>query len=54
MIAQVRRGLYLVPERLPLGGKWSPDEILALNTLIEDARRQIPDLRSQRFQPLRI
>jgi predicted transcriptional regulator of viral defense system len=36
LIAQVRRGLYLVPSRLPLGGKWSPDEILALNTLIED------------------
>jgi len=36
MIAQVRRGLYLVPERLPLGGKWSPDETLALNTLMED------------------
>jgi len=36
MIAQVRRGLYLVPERLPLGGRWSPDEGLALNTLMED------------------
>jgi predicted transcriptional regulator of viral defense system len=36
LIAQVRRGLYLVPNRLPLGGKWSPDEILALNTLMED------------------
>ena len=36
LIAQVRRGLYLIPSRLPLGGKWSPDEILALNTLIED------------------
>ena len=36
LIAQVRRGLYLVPERLPLGGKWSPDETLALNTLIAD------------------
>lgn len=36
-IARVRRGLYLVPSRLPLGGKWSPDEILALNTLMEDA-----------------
>ena len=35
-IARVRRGLYLVPRKLPLGGKWSPDEILALNTLIED------------------
>ena len=36
MIARVRRGLYLVPLRLPLGGTWSPDEILALNTLMED------------------
>lgn len=35
MIAQVRRGLYLVPERLPLGGRWSPDEGLALNALID-------------------
>jgi predicted transcriptional regulator of viral defense system len=38
MIAQVRRGLYLVPERMPLGGNWSPDEILALNTLIKDQK----------------
>jgi predicted transcriptional regulator of viral defense system len=38
MIAQVRRGLYLVPPRLPLGGTWSPDEILALNTLLGDKR----------------
>ena len=36
-IARVRRGLYLVPYRLPLGGKWSPDEILALTTLMENA-----------------
>ncbi|MFI5378391.1 MAG: hypothetical protein ACHRHE_03720 [Tepidisphaerales bacterium] len=36
LIARVRRGLYLVPPRLPLGGAWSPDEILALNTLIAD------------------
>jgi predicted transcriptional regulator of viral defense system len=36
LIGQVRRGLYLVPSRLPLGGKWSPDEFLALNTLISD------------------
>ena len=35
-IVRVRRGLYLVPLRLPLGGKWSPDEILALNTLMAD------------------
>ena len=36
-IARVRRGLYLIPPKLPLGGKWSPDEILALNTAIADA-----------------
>ncbi|MEW6668381.1 MAG: type IV toxin-antitoxin system AbiEi family antitoxin domain-containing protein [Thermodesulfobacteriota bacterium] len=37
-IVRVWRGFYLVPRKLPLGGKWSPDEILALNTLM-DARR---------------
>jgi predicted transcriptional regulator of viral defense system len=36
LIAQVRRGLYLVPRELPLGGAWSPDEALALNTLMAD------------------
>ena len=36
MIAQVRRGLYLVPPRLPLGGKWSPEEALVLETLMDD------------------
>jgi predicted transcriptional regulator of viral defense system len=36
LIARVRRGLYIVPPRLPLGGAWTPDEILAINTLIED------------------
>lgn len=36
LIVRVRPGLYLVPKRLPLGGSWSPDEILALNTLMED------------------
>ena len=35
-LAQVRRGLYLVPLRLPLGGRWSPDEILAVSTLMKD------------------
>lgn len=35
-MARVRRGLYLVPDRLPLGGRWSPGEVLALTTLIED------------------
>jgi predicted transcriptional regulator of viral defense system len=36
LIARVRQGLYLVPPKLPLGGAWTPDEGLALNTLIED------------------
>jgi len=36
LIARVRRGLYLVPPRLPPGGKWTPSEFLALTTLIED------------------
>ena len=40
LIARVKKGLYLVPERLPLGGKWSPSEALALKTLTEDAGGQ--------------
>lgn len=36
LIARVRPGLYLVPPRLPLGGSWSPDEVLALDTLLRD------------------
>lgn len=36
LIVRVRRGLYLAPRQLPLGGKWSPGEFLALTTLIED------------------
>jgi len=36
LIARVRPGLYLAPAQLPLGGSWSPDETLALNTLMED------------------
>jgi len=36
IIAKVRRGLYLIPPRLPLGGIWSPDQGLAINTLMDD------------------
>jgi predicted transcriptional regulator of viral defense system len=36
LIARVRRGMYLVPPRLPPGGKWSPNEFLALTALMED------------------
>lgn len=38
IIAKVRRGLYLIPPRLPLGGIWSPDQGLAINTLMEDQK----------------
>jgi predicted transcriptional regulator of viral defense system len=38
MIVRVQRGLYLVPERLPLGGKWSPNAILVINMLMEEHR----------------
>lgn len=36
LAARVRRGMYLLPSVLPLGGKWSPGEALALTTLIQD------------------
>lgn len=38
LIVRVRRGLYLVPSRLPPGGKWGPGEFLALETLINDRK----------------
>lgn len=43
IIANVRKGLYLFPPRLPLGGLWTPDEATAINTLMADknARYQI-------------
>lgn len=43
LIARVRPGVYLVPPRLPLGGVWSPDEALALDTLMQEygARYQV-------------
>lgn len=43
LITRVRRGLYLIPSRLPSGGKWSPGEAKALTALMSDrgARYQI-------------
>ena len=43
LIANVQRGLYLVPPKLPLGGTWTPDEATALNALMDKkkARYQI-------------
>ncbi len=40
LAARVRRGLYLVPPVLPLGGVWSPGEALALTTLMQDHEGQ--------------
>ena len=40
LAARVRRGLYLFPKVLPLGGRWSPGEALALTTLIQDRAGQ--------------
>ena len=37
-IVRVQRGLYLVPRKLPLGGKWTPNEVSALNTLMEERK----------------
>ncbi len=36
LIVRVRRGLYLVPPTLPVGGVWTPNESLALTTLMDD------------------
>lgn len=36
LIAQVRRGLYLIPPELPLAGSWTPGEALVLSTLMGD------------------
>jgi predicted transcriptional regulator of viral defense system len=43
LTANVRRGLYLFPPKLPLGGIWTPDEATAINALMADrnARYQI-------------
>ena len=40
LAARVRRGLYLLPAVLPLGGRWSPGEALALTTLMQDQEGQ--------------
>ncbi len=36
LVARVRRDLYLLPLRIPPGGRWSPSEFLALDTLMSD------------------
>ncbi len=36
LLARVRRGFYLVPSRLPAGGKWSPGEFKVLAAMLEE------------------
>ena len=36
LVTRVRRGLYLIPPRLPPGGRWSPGEYQALAALMKD------------------
>lgn len=36
LIAHVKRGLFLLPPRLPLGGVWTPSVAEALNALMKD------------------
>ncbi|MGE0175281.1 MAG: type IV toxin-antitoxin system AbiEi family antitoxin domain-containing protein [Oligoflexales bacterium] len=37
LIVRLRRGLYMVPPRIPPGGKWSPGEYKLVDTLMADA-----------------
>jgi predicted transcriptional regulator of viral defense system len=41
LIVRVIRGLYLVPSRLPLAGVWTPDDALAITTLMQSALQPI-------------
>ena len=36
IIVKLWRGLYLVPQRLPLGGSWSPSPILVINKYMQN------------------
>ena len=54
LAARVRRGLYLLPSALPLGGRWSPGEALALTTLMEDRGGAVSDMRPERLSPVRL
>ncbi len=50
-ITRISRGFYVVPDRLPPGGKWTPGEYRALSLLMEDrkARYQISGPRAFNF-----
>ena len=47
LIVRVIRALYLVPPRLPLGGAWSPDDALAITTLMQAAHSSASPTRYQ-------
>jgi len=38
IIVKLWRGLYLVPQRLPLGGSWSPSTYLIINKYMQNVR----------------
>lgn len=50
LAARVRRGFYLLPEALPVGGKWSPGEAMALTTLMQDQDAQFQICGPNAFQ----
>lgn len=47
LVVRVIRGVYLVPSRLPLGSIWSPDDALAITTLMQAARASASPTRYQ-------
>ncbi len=40
LIVQLMRGYYLVPERLPPGGRWTPSPYLILKSLMQELQAQ--------------
>lgn len=50
LLVRVIRGVYLVPPRLPLGGRWSPDPALVIGTLMRSA---VDDASGTADQPAR-
>jgi predicted transcriptional regulator of viral defense system len=51
IIVRLVRGVYLIPERIPPGGKWSPGEYVILNKLMKelDCSYQISGLNTFNF-----
>jgi predicted transcriptional regulator of viral defense system len=37
---RLRRGLYLLPSRLPIDGRWNPSEMMSLTTLMAESNGQ--------------